>query len=51
MTLEISFALVNVLQIKYILISEVKTYKDLYTQADINSVISYLLCIDLWHLK
>lgn len=35
MTLEITFTLVNVLQIKYILIIEVKTYKDLYTQADI----------------
>lgn len=34
-TLEITFTLVNVLQIKYILIIEVKTYKDLYTQADI----------------
>jgi len=35
MMLEITFALVNVLQMKCILIIEVKTYKDLYTQADI----------------
>lgn len=33
MTLEITFTLVDVIQIKRI--SEVKTYKDLYTQADI----------------
>lgn len=35
MTLEITFTLVDVIQIKHILIIEVKTYKDLYTQADI----------------
>lgn len=35
MTLEIPFTLVNVFQVKYILIIEVKTYEDLYTQADI----------------
>lgn len=34
-TLEIASTVVNVLQIKYILIIEVKTHKDLYTQEDV----------------
>lgn len=34
-TLEIASTVVNVLQIIYILIIEVKTHKDLYTQEDV----------------
>lgn len=52
MTLEITFTLV-VIQIKHILIIEVKTYKDLYTQADILYMQWLLVCCaliyDIWN--